>query len=292
MAKQREFTKEEVSDICNSYKNGASRNSLCKKYHCSDRTITKVLNKNNIEIIRGNFGINHNSRYKINEEYFDLDNQTENSAYILGILASDGCVSSKENQVYIELQRCDKELLEKINKELKNERPVKDYHNNSKNYDNSKLYFFSKRIKEKLALYNIIPKKTYYSNNDFMQNVKEEYYIDFIRGLFDGDGSIKWVNGTIEWQIDSSSYATVNHIQKILKENYNILSKVSKREININRKIPLYRVYFYGKENSKKIYQLFYQNNYNGIYLERKKKTFEELFLKYKTHETSHPKEG
>lgn len=289
MAK-RIFTVEEINDICETYKKEQKRTNLMKKYQCTDKVIVRVLTENNIEIKRLPRKMKVDLRkFQINDNYFNPNNQTHNSAYILGMLASDGCVASNQNQIYIELQRKDKEILEKINIELQNERPIKDYHNNCKDYENSKLYFFSQQIKQDLSLYNIIPNKTAF-DNDFFQNIKPEYYMDYIRGHFDGDGSIKWTNGTINWQIDSTSLTTLNHMIVILQQ-YGIIAKILKHTEeckNRNRTKDLYRIYFYGKDNAIKLYKLFYQLPLEqALRMSRKQQHFNELLLKYKTHETS-----
>lgn len=286
---KRIFTTEEIQDICQTYQKEQKRNILVKKYHCTDKVIVRVLTENHIPIKRlPRKNIVDLRKFKVNDHYFDINMQTHNTAYILGILASDGCVASNQNQIYIELKREDRNLLEQINKELCNERPIKDYHNNCKNYDNSKLYFFSQQIKQDLSLYNIIPNKTAY-NNDFLQNICPAYYIDYIRGHFDGDGSIKWSNGTITWQIDSTSLMTLQHISIILKQ-YKIDTKIIKHMEeckNRNRTKDLYRIYFYGRENAIKLYNLFYQYPATQtIRMDRKQKHFKELLLKYKTQET------
>lgn len=217
MAKRRNFTKEQVEDIVTQYTKGVPRSQLKDKYSCTDKVIVRVLQENGVEIRRMANPGGKKREYTINDNYFNLNNQSSNSAYILGMLASDGCVATNQNQIYIELQREDKEILEKINAELKNSRPVKDYLNNSKNFLNSKLYFFSKQIKQDLSQYNIIPNKTKF-NNDFMENIQPEFYLDYIRGHFDGDGCIKWTNGSITWQIDSTSLITLTHMQEVLKQ--------------------------------------------------------------------------
>ncbi len=287
MAKRVNFSKEEIKDICESYKNGEPRKKIAKRYNHTDKVIVRVLQENNIEIRRtSNFNNSKlsNRTYKINDNYFDIHNQSHNSAYILGMLASDGCVAKSQNQIYIELQRQDKEILEKINSEIQNERPVKDYENHSKGTKNSKLYFFSMQIKKDLSLYNIIPNKTNY-NLDFLRNIEPKYYIDFIRGFFDGDGSIKWSNGTISWQIDSTSLATLEHIQKVLKE-YDIHSKITKKSSIVN--LQIYRLYFYNYENGLKLYKLFYKlPSTKALRMQRKYLHYTELLLKYSSHEAS-----
>ena len=191
-------------------------------------------------------------------------------AYILGLLASDGCVHSSKNLIYIELQRNDKELLEKVNKELGNTRPVKDYET-TKGYLNSKLWFYSQEAKEQLKEYHIIPNKTYSNDFKFPETLKEEFYMDYIRGLFDGDGSIKDSNCSPTWQIDSSSKDIVENIQQILLK-YNIETKIQEKQ---SKNIPLYRIYCYGQEKCQKIYELLYNNA--EIFMIRKKEKFENL---------------
>lgn len=261
------------------------RSQLKDLFGCTDKVILRVLEENNVEIRRAiNPGGPKSSKFGIKENYFELNNQSHNSAYILGVLASDGCVASKENQIYIEVQRADKEWIEAINRELGNERAVKDYENYSKNYLNSKLYFFSKKIKQDLKQYNIIPNKTNY-DNDFFQNIDPKYYLDYIRGHFDGDGSIKWTNGSLTWQIDSSSSKTLKHMQEILT-NYGIETKIVLKNDNSIVNIPMYRIYFYGYEKGLKLFNLLYLSSSNPIKLDRKYNHFIELLLKYKTHET------
>lgn len=292
MSKRRNFSVEETHDICETYLKTHNRKPIREKYNCTDKVIVRVLLENQIEILhKKTKPVGSGRVYKINDSYFNLNNQSHNSAYILGILASDGCVSSAQNQIYIELQREDKEILEKINSELKNERPIKDYFNQSKEYNNSKLYFFSKQIKEDLALYNIVPNKTKEcQNKSFMENIQEQYQIDYIRGHFDGDGCIKWTGGSLQWQIDSTSLSTLKDIQKALLK-IGIETKIVKHFEEAkgrNRTIDLYRIYFYGYGNGVKLYQAFYQEKPSvTLRMNRKQVHFAEMLMKYKSQETS-----
>ena len=231
-----------------------------------DGIVKKVLNKYNIHI-RTIQETNIN-KFFINHDYFKK--QTADMGYWLGILGSDGCVAKKENQIYIELQRKDKELLEKLNLSIENQRPVKDYED-AKGYENSKLYFYSKEIKKDLATYKIIPNKTYDKNYGFPYLLDKKYYKDYIRGLFDGDGSIK-KGSSITWQIDSGSLEIILEIQKFLKEQgieteYIILPK---------KNVDIYRIYCYGKEKLEKIYNLLYSSD-SSLFMKRKKDKIEEF---------------
>ena len=191
--------------------------------------------------------------------------------YWLGILGSDGCVASKENQIYIELQQSDSELLEKLNVAIGNERPVKDY-TTGRGYECSKLYFYSKQIKQDLAIYHIIPNKTYNPNFLFPETLQKEFIPDYIRGLFDGDGSIKMTGSSVTWQLDCSSENIILNIQSFLQE-HNINTNIT---ILPKTNISIYRLYAYGNEKNRKIYNLLYSTSSN-LFLRRKKEKFEEL---------------
>lgn len=225
-------------------------------------TVRKILEQNNIPI-KPSGGVNQR-RYFLNESFF-LE-QSHDLGYILGMLGSDGCVAQNRNMIYIELQRQDREILEKINTVIKNDRPVKDYET-GRGYENSKIYFYSKMVKDELATYNIIPNKTYESSYKFPDKLKKEFYPDYIRGLFDGDGSIKARTGynVPIWQIDSSSKEIVKKIQEYLNE-FNIKTTIHEiPKVNIS----IYRILCSNITGCKHIFNIMYYPNVN-LYMKRK----------------------
>lgn len=123
---------------------------------------------------------------KINQTIFD-NIDTEIKAYTLGLLTSDGNVQSKSSTITICLPNTDGYILEKINEELlsglgnilvthkEDEKPRK------------VLGFNGKHLKDKLAEYNIVPRKSYIIK-ELSTKIPEELYHHYIRGLFDGDG--------------------------------------------------------------------------------------------------------
>lgn len=169
------------------------------------------------------------------------------------------------------MQASDRELLEKLNISIENERPVKNYIT-GKGYNNSKLYFYSKQIKADLAKYRIIPNKTYNKNYGFPFILKPDFYMDYIRGLFDGDGSIKMTGNSPTFQIDTGSKEIAEKICSIFNK-YNItLSITEMPKVNV----IIYRVYGYGKNKLTKIYNLIYKTPSN-LFLARKKAKFKSL---------------
>ena len=232
----------------------------------SDKIVKKVLLKHNIPI--KSIQETNVNKYFINHNYFK--EQSENIGYWIGILGSDGSVNKNKNEIYIELQRQDRELLEKLNSTIENQRPVMDYET-ARGYKNSKMYFYSAEIKKDLKEFKIIPNKTYDKNYGFPFKLNKKYYKDYLRGLFDGDGSIKYSN-SLTWQVDSGSLEIILELQKFLKENgietqYTICPK---------KNIDIYRRYCYGKDKIKKIYNLMYTTN-STLFLKRKKDKFEKF---------------
>lgn len=268
------LTKEQENDIIDKYVNqGISKNKLRLEYGVSEGTIKRCLIRNGIHVRQ--IEETNVSKYHIDQDFFEYDKQNENSAYVIGLIASDGAIHREENMVYIELQRSDRQILEDVNKVLKNERPVKDYVRLN-GYENSKLYFFSKKIKEDLKQYDLIPNKTYEANN-FATNIKLDFFPDFVRGFFDGDGCITCVGGTPRWQLDGTSIQTFLTIQKIFKEEYDIeLKVVDETKYSKNSLVPLYRVYGYSKEKIQKIFDVLYRNP-DCLKLNRKYYRFLEL---------------
>ena len=226
----------------------------------SDKIVKKILLKHNIPI--KSIQETNVNKYFINHDYFKK--QSEDVGYWIGILGSDGSVNRNKNEIYIELQRQDRELLEKLNSAIENQRPVRDYET-ARGYENSKIYFYSAEIKKDLKEFKIIPNKTYDKSYGFPFKLNKEYYKDYLRGLFDGDGCIKYGN-SLTWQVDSCSLEIILELQKFLKENdietqYTICPK---------QNIDIYRLYCYGKDKIEKIYNLMYNTN-STLFLKRKK---------------------
>ena len=209
------------------------------------------------------------SHYHINSTFFEKDKITRESAYVLGLLASDGCVADKGNCICIELNTVDIQLLIDVNRALENEREIKTYSRENRN-DTSKLYFFSRKIVEDLAYFNIIPNKTY-ANVNFVEHIPDEYFFDFIRGYFDGDGCITKNNNTLRWQLDGVSLSTFQTIQSFFKKaGIELKIRIEKDKRST---ISKYRLYCYSKKRCEQIFELLYANN-PKLKMERKYKKF------------------
>ena len=169
-----------MSTVINLYEKGISLEKIGKEYGVSERTIAFWLTKENIKIRpRGPIG-------KINQNIFN-NIDTEIKAYVLGLITTDGSISSKNNCISISLTKDDSYLLEIINEKLLDGLgKLTECHKNDPK-PRIVLQFNGKKIKEDLGKLGLIPKKTYYLNS-LNQLVPDSLYHHYIRGLYDGDG--------------------------------------------------------------------------------------------------------
>lgn len=253
--------------------------SLSREYQTTTYKIKKLLQENGIIIRSRNeqnkYSPQNQRKYKINDSYFDVIDE-ENKAYLLGFLAADGAVQKRGN-IKITLSRVDKEFLEQIKKVLNTDYPIHDYLTKD-GYETSELSFRSSQIMNELSKYGIVNKKTY--SFSFPYNIPKKYYIDFIRGYWDGDGTVCKSGGYVRTSLCS-------HQKVFLEEVIEILEKLGIPKVTIH-KDKRSEVYYiqYASQSSEKLYNLFYKNkNSFDICLTRKYKKFVELFGEINSHE-------
>ena len=209
------------------------------------------------------------------EDFFSIE--SPNMAWLMGFIASDGTIRKNSNEIKITLALKDKEILEKIKEVLELETEVKEFQT-SNGYDACTLVWTCEQHKKDLAKYNITPAKTFILTPPI--ELDKKYYIDYIRGYFDGDGSINLIknsngrgNGNIRWQVCSATKEIIEFIVNVLYEQYNI-PKVTILSDNKNRQNTLYYCQ-YSSAASREIYKILYTED--SLYLKRKKDKFEEV---------------
>jgi len=242
-------------EIIQLYKNGKSLTFIAKKFNDDKRNVRRLLEDNEIKVTNPS-----PSPYKINENYFD-NIDTQNKAYILGMLYADGC-NTKGNKVKLSLQDTDKEILEKIKNELQTDKPLGFYKRSDKNpnhHDIYELVIYNKHISEQLSKLGCVPNKSLILK--FPTNIKKELMPHFIRGYFDGDGHITNSRG-YQCNIVSSMDFCVG-LNAFLTE-LNIHNKLV--EVPTNNLSG--RICIYNKKDSKKFLDYIYNNA--ELYMQRK----------------------
>ena len=286
------INREHGKEIVNKYLNGAFANQLAEEY-IGNKTrydiIFKILEENNIskrsasenkklkdrKYYNTNF---NNRRYNCNHDFFKT--WTSEMAYILGFLATDGSIV--ETKIKIGLQRRDCELLEKINKAIEGNYPItflekKSKATNNFYFETASLEISSIPMVEDLKKLGVTENKTF-TIKSFKEIVPNDYEIDFLRGVIDGDGGFDIVKGPkkigkdIRMRVSSASLEFIEYLKE-LTDKYKIRSSGIKID-NKNRKNTLY-VLNYSTKSSIIYYKLAYQNA--SIYLKRKKDKFDKF---------------
>lgn len=245
------------------------------QFKLSNRAVKTILSKYNIEIRDLSTSIKlANSIYDRTNMHYSKDinffkKQSSDMAWLLGFLAADGNVSKNGNRIRIELSDVDEEILIKIKKMLHLENPI--YKREDKRgFNFVSLEWSCKEHKEDLALYGIVPNKTYILTPPL--KLEERFYIDYIRGYFDGDGTINLNKDCLRWGICGASKQMLNWIIDVLEKQYNIpkvnLHKDSSKEKD-------FYSFVYSTNSTKLIRQILYTEN--SIFLKRKKEKFDNL---------------
>lgn len=126
-------------------------------------------------------------KYSVNDYY--LDNiDTPNKAYILGILYADGYNNTIRNRIVLNLEYTDKLILEQIKNEFEYSGPLLYDKKDGIRKPQYRLSINNKRLSEKLEYWGCPKKKTEILK--FPKFLDDSLIHHFIRGYFDGDGSI------------------------------------------------------------------------------------------------------
>lgn len=210
-------------------------------------------------------------KYSVNDNFFK--EQNSNMAYLLGLIAADGNVATKENSISIELQKEDCELLEEIKKVTESTRDIS-YYSNSRGKELAKFQVWSSFWKKDLSIYGIVPNKTFILKPPTFLNSK--YYIDYIRGYFDGDGTICQNNSySISFEIGGVNKEVIEWIRTVLATNYGISNNKIYSSTTPNGKNFFYKTSYSNRKTVERIYKILYTPN--SLYMKRKKDKFETL---------------
>jgi intein-encoded DNA endonuclease-like protein len=217
------------------------------------------------------------AKLTVNKKFFSSWNPE--MAYVLGFISADGYLGvkrirkDKSKQYFLDITSKDFSLLKKIKKMMgaKQKIGIK-YSGSNKKEKCYRLQIGYQEICKDLLKLGIRPKKASTLNSI---NIPEEYFPDFVRGFFDGDGSvyIYKVNGTpqIKAQIVSASFSFIKELNRSICKKLNIPEKTVHKEPGGNSSI--YAIYFY-IDDCEKLYQFMYGNN-PVLYLPRKRRVFE-----------------
>lgn len=247
---------------------------IAEIFKSTEKTISKVLKENNIEVTRV---------LKFNEHVFDIID-SEEKAYWLGFLWADGCVvsvnpekpnyaieldlSSKDRNHLVKfchfLSLSEDRIKEKIcppGKLVKKERKV------------SRVQISSKHMWKTLVSYGMVPRKTYDERFPYDNTFENPDLIrHFIRGYFDGDGCLTWHD-----KEHTHPEVSIIGLEDFLLKLISYLPKELHKPIYKSKNSILYETNW--AYNKAFIFLNFIYNNSN-IVLDRKFNIYSSLLLK------------
>ena len=232
-----QYTKSQIYSYC--YHNGY----MIKKLSQSEKS--KIQSQNS-------------RKWHINADYFKT--WSSNMAYTLGLWFADGCIYG-DKMFDITLHAKDKYILKQIAKELEYEGQLYDYVDRQA----ARLNFSC------VVIYDDIKKlggTECKSKSMHFPEIPKEYLHDFIRGYFDGDGSIMLLkNNRVNSAFTSGSKVFLDSLLQILQ---------SEAGVEGGSYDPSSQSLRFGKKDTKRIGEFMYKND-PELFLLRKREKFNSL---------------
>ena len=162
-------------------------------------------------ILKSGRELRDNTTYKVNEHYFDKID-SENRAYTLGWFYTDGCVDNI-GKMRITLQEEDKEILEWITKDMEYTGPLSYQKTRNTSKPQWTLCINRKILADQLINKGCVPNKSLILTTPSYDIVPRDLYCHFMRGVFEGDGSISKKGGHVSI---TGSYSFTHSLPSIL----------------------------------------------------------------------------
>lgn len=244
---------------------------IAKEYNTYNCTVLDILKENGVH---GRSKTESNRKYELDTKWFDVIN-TQEKAYVFGFICADGTVSSSGRCVFIQLADYDEEILIKMAKASNNTIPIRDAKSNDREKREKELghwyrglYWNSIEIVKSLEEKGVVHNKSLILK--FPNCISEELMPHFVRGYYDGDGSLCRSGNGINIKITSSCYFNIE-LEKIFN-SFNWRTKLNYTENGITTNLCINY-----QDDVKAFLEWIYKDA--SIYLERKRNRYLE-FLK------------
>jgi LAGLIDADG-like domain len=263
-----DFAEDKIDHICELYQQGVSAKILGIKYSIDKRRIQKWMKERNM--LRDKSAAHRFTEF--NQHIFDVID-TPAKAYWLGFFYADAYNCKITNTVSMSLQISDLTHLQKLANFM--ELPINKikYTKTKDEYEYYTLKMYSKYLCETLAAKGCPQAKSFIIQ--YPKWLSNDLNRHFIRGMFDGDGSLSKRQESNEWKWSLvSTQDGCENIQAILLNNIKIIVNfhcISETDNNT------YEMEQQGNEKVKKIMEWLYIDVPNDILLERKYQKYLEL---------------
>jgi len=242
--------------IVEAFQNGMECRGISSCLKVSGRAVSRVLVESSINTKRRN-------RYTLNESYFDIIDSPV-KAYLLGLVAADGCVTTTN---YVAFESADQELTERLKAELQYSGAIRIIQ--PQGYaPHYRINFSSKQLATALSKWGVVAGRMV---SGLFYFPKSEYLAAYVLGYFDGDGCAYVNHGRSGGLVCIvGSFEFTSELAKLLKMGV-VIKHHSK---------PVYYWRIYSRENIDALYILIY--HHQGLGLQRKKSKIEQILGSYK----------
>lgn len=260
----RKFSDSQEAEIAQRYAQGEGAYDLADEFGTTPNTIYGICDRCNIPRQQ----ITSQNRYQCNEEFFSVID-TEAKAYWLGFIAADGYVYCQPGAGYrlvIKLHPQDVKHLLKFKHDIGTDAPVADYsHYKSPCHQ---ICVSSKRLVTDLAQHGIVQAKS--TILKFPTTVPANLLRHYIRGVFDGDGSI-WRGSYGEFSL---SFVGTYDMMRPIRDILTVSCYMGRAKIAKQKGKNLHRFMYHCKGITRILVYL-----YEGatVYLDRKARFYHAL---------------
>lgn len=263
------LTQEEIEEIITMYKNNISLREIERKTHHGRDRISKMLENLGIKTTSGN----HYRKYFFDFDFFEKID-TELKAYWLGFMYADGCVLPQnrygEQKIQLTLAQQDEQTIIDFKNDLKSTYPIRYDNSKHKKNENAQIQVImnmcSQKTVDDLKKLGCVEKKSLILTFPTEEQVPNSLIHHFIRGYFDGDGSIYISNNR-----GNISFVGTEDFIKTLSSYFNYGSVVQDK-----RKPNSWYLNTAGYNPVKEYYDFMYQDATR--YMQRKYNKFQEAF--------------
>lgn len=265
MAKLNNLTEPELVDLYLNQKK--SLGDIARLYGVSRTAVHKKLNKYGIaQRTKSEARIEAQKQGKLPQKFFDINDNfftkwSPEMAYVLGLIITDGCVSKAGT---VSLCINDLELIEKVKKVMGSEHKI------TPSKHQKGLYYFHfarEKLVSDLKRLCVVPRK---SLTVKFPIVPQEYMPDFIRGVFDGDGSVFFDKRRPNFPLRSQFVSGSKDFIQGLESSLALLGMPKRTIYKQKTKNGWSYMFIYDHKNSQKLFNTLYGNAQNGLFLARK----------------------
>lgn len=252
----RKLTDQHRQQIIDAFSSGMECRLIPPNLDIGDRAVVRILAEAGINTKRRN-------RYRLNESYFDcIDSPTK--AYLLGLMAADGCVTTTN---YVVLESIDEELLLLMQGQIEYSGKIRVIYPKGDYVPHYRINFSSKQMAQSLVAKGVFAGR---GTSDICYFPETQYLAAYTLGYFDGDGCAYVNKGRSGGKVCIvGSLAVVTGFRDHLKMG--VITQ------HVKRKVHHWNIY--GRDDILRFYQLVYQ--YKGLGLARTKFKTEQILGSY-----------